>query len=123
MNIIKNCKDCELTSDSCGVVCMSDIQSVPEKTAAAPSPSVPAVESWPPVPALIAGLVTLPDGFDPFSTFQDFSELIRVVRASPVGVEYHRVITLLYDMPCDFPDLTVAQIVSAIYAVAEEQSK
>lgn len=47
MNIIKNCKDCELTSDSCGVVCMSDIQPVSEKTAAAPSPIVPAVESQP----------------------------------------------------------------------------
>lgn len=47
MNIIKNCKECELNPDSCGVVCMSDIQPASEKTAAASSPSVPAVESRP----------------------------------------------------------------------------
>jgi len=39
MNIIKNCKECELNSESCNCVCLD--------LAAAPSPSVPAVESWP----------------------------------------------------------------------------
>lgn len=79
MNIIKNCKECELSSDSCSCVCLSsDVCtycsgsgvyendfgnlfdcSACEGTgryhgfidlAAAPSPSVPAVESWPSVP-------------------------------------------------------------------------
>jgi len=39
MNIIKNCKECELTSETCNCVCLD--------LAAAPSPSVPAVESRP----------------------------------------------------------------------------
>ncbi len=43
MNIIKNCKECELNPDSCNCVCLD--------LAAAPSPSVPAVESRPLIPS------------------------------------------------------------------------
>lgn len=113
MNIIKNCKECELTPESCNCVCLD--------LAAAPSPSVPAVESRPPVPALITGLVFNPESFDPFSTFASFVDLIQLVRGNQLS--YRNVITRIYDIDGDFLNVTVAQLITAIYAAAEDQSK
>lgn len=181
MNIIKNCKDCELTSDSCGVVCMSDIQPLPEKIfidldvlnppkdsklnkqcvncedyyaecfpclgsaadsvndcytprfekpAAAPSPSVPAVESRPPVPEYFASRVVSANDFDPTTSLTDFIELLHHVGFMGTNPFYDAIFTNLMNIQCadvsnfiPLSELTVHQIVSAIYAAAEEQSK
>lgn len=53
MNIIKNCKDCELSSDSCNCICL-------DLAAAPPVHSVPAVESRPSVPHTSAFVLVLP---------------------------------------------------------------
>lgn len=84
---------------------------------------VPALESRPPVPAVIAKHLDCLDGFDPFSIFSDFSTLIDL--AYHHKINYHAVIIRIYDIgtrKTSFSELTVHQIVSAIYAVAEEQS-
>lgn len=94
-----------------------------ENNAPAPTSSVPALESERPIPAAIAKLVDI-DGFDPLASFADFGKLIELTYR--LKIDYHAAITRIYAITTPeipFSELTVHQIVSAIYAAAEEQSK
>jgi hypothetical protein len=81
---------------------------------------VPAVESRPFIPVSIAELVDI-EGFDPLTTFNDFSKLLLL--AYHHKIIYHAAIIRIYAAETPLSELTVHQIVSAIYAAAEEQSK
>lgn len=181
MNIIKNCKECELNPDRCAAACISDVKALPEKIfidldqlsgpeasklnkqcvncedyyaesfpclgsatdtvndcytprsekpAAAPSPSVPAVESRPPVPEYFASRVVSANYFYPTTSLTDFIELLHHVGFMGTNPFDDAIFTNLMNIQyadvsnfIPFSKLTVHQIVSAIYAAAEEQSK
>lgn len=99
----------------------SDLQ----KNAAAPVPDAPTpTESRPLVPESIARLAVSADGFDPFHFFTDFFELMHLVHIHRCKISYSDFVSIITSSPSCFSEMTVHQIVSAVYQAAnKEQSK